>query len=260
MQSSSDGSRWIELAGASNVRDLGGLPTVDGATTRRGVVVRSDGVHELTADDVAKLTDEIGVRHVIDLRTPGERTQTGRGLLGARDIVYSELAIIDDELIEQRRVAREAAMARPGADPAVVLAEGYQQLLEVGADRFVTAIERIVAPGGAPALFHCSAGKDRTGVLAALLLELARVEREVVVADYAATETRIEEVRARLAVLPSFAHAAAEATGMSMSSPARTMSMLLDWLDTTAGGAEAWFLASGGSPATLTAWRQQFLD
>ena len=63
---------WIELEGAVNVRDVGGLPTVDGRTTRPGVLLRSDNLQDLSAADVTRLVDELGLRTVVDLRSTGE--------------------------------------------------------------------------------------------------------------------------------------------------------------------------------------------
>ena len=74
------------------------------------------------------------------------------------------------------------------------MAEGYVHLLDLGGPAFAKAANALVADGGTPALFHCSAGKDRTGVLAALLLDLAGVEHDAIVADYALTSERMEAV------------------------------------------------------------------
>jgi hypothetical protein len=69
---------WIELAGAVNVRDVGGLPTVDGGETVHGRVLRSENLQELTDDDIVRLVDEIGVTTVVDLRSTASSTRTTR--------------------------------------------------------------------------------------------------------------------------------------------------------------------------------------
>nr|MDT0665519.1 tyrosine-protein phosphatase [Micromonospora sp. DSM 115978] len=73
--------RWFDLIGCDNVRDLGGLPTVDGRTTRYGHLLRSDTLQDLTAGDVSRLHDGYGLRTVVDLRAPAEAAREGRGPL-----------------------------------------------------------------------------------------------------------------------------------------------------------------------------------
>lgn len=250
--------QWIDLDGAVNVRDLGNLPAADGRSTRPGVLLRSDAVHQLSERDVAVLTGEIGVRHIVDLRSPGERVEQTRGLLGTTTVRYSELDVLSDALIASRRIAREEAVVR-GDDPATIIAEGYHQMLELGAPAFVTALHRLTAEDGVPALVHCSAGKDRTGVLVALLLDVAGVGRDVIVADYNATHGRMEAVRARLAAMTAYVELAATATEQVLGAHAATMEQFLDRLYAEAGTAEAWFLAAGASQAALDTWRERFL-
>src|SRR4029077_7038622 len=116
---------------------------------------------------------------------------------GETAIAYSDLDVIDDLMLAFRRDARAVA-ADAGTDPEIIIANGYVELLDAGAMAFATALERIVAPGGTPALVHCAAGKDRTGVLVALLLDAAGVDRDVIVADYAATQDRMVAIIERL--------------------------------------------------------------
>jgi protein tyrosine/serine phosphatase len=251
---------WIDLEGAANARDVGGLPAAGGRATRPGVLVRSDAVHELTEADVAVLVERVGVRHVIDLRAPGERVEQARGRLGrTTTIVYSELDVVSDAVIEQRRRDREAAFAR-GDEPAAILAEGYLQLLEHGRSAFVRALDRLVAPGGTPALVHCSAGKDRTGVLVALLLDAADVEAPAIVADYAATDERMAGVRDRLAAMAVHAQLATETPGMLLAAHAATMELFLGRLHAEHGGGACWFLDAGAPAEALDAWRELLLS
>lgn len=250
--------RWIELEGAVNARDIGGLTAAGGRVARSGVLIRSDAVHDLTPADVAALTGEVGIRHIVDLRAPGERQEHSRGLLGSTAVVYSELDVLTDAVIAERRREREAALAM-GDDPATLIATGYHQLLEHGRQAFVEALERLAAPGGTPALVHCSAGKDRTGVLVALLLDAAGVHRSAIVADYAATDERMSRVRGRLADMPAYAQLAAESPAMLSAAHAATMEQFLDRLHAEAGGAASWFLAGGADPSALDAWRDRIL-
>ena len=251
--------RWLELQGAVNVRDVGGLPAAQGKTTRPGVLIRSDAVHQLTERDVAALVDGVGLRHIIDLRAPGERREQGRGRLGGTAVAYSDLNVLTDEVIAQRRKHREEAFARGDTDPATLIADGYHELLGHGRAAFVTALEAVAAPEGAPALVHCSAGKDRTGVLVALLLDVAGVDRAAIVADYAATDERITQVRDRLAAMTAYTQLAADTPAMLLSAHAATMEQFLDRLYAESGGAARWFLDAGAPEQALAAWRDRIL-
>jgi protein tyrosine/serine phosphatase len=249
---------WIDCDGAHNVRDLGGFPTEFGLTRRR-VLLRADALDALSASDVAHLVDEVGLAHVVDLRSAGERAERGRGLLGDTSIEYSDLDVIDDLTLAFRRDARTAAV-EAGTDPEIIIGDGYVQLLDVGATSFVTALERIVASGGTPVLVHCAAGKDRTGVLVALLLDAAGVDRDVIVADYAATQERMDAILARLLPAAAYQHLAEDIPAFMLDARPGNMRRFLGALDQTWGGAAGFFEANGVSRNTLDEWRSLFVE
>lgn len=242
--------RWIELVGACNVRDLGGLPTKDGGVTRSGVVLRADAVDGLCDADVVALADTFGVRHVIDLRSEGERLERGRGLLGDRDVLYTEVEVVPTDALGARQSAREERYAA-GDPPDVIMAEGYIHLLDLGAPAFARAVDALAGSTGTPALFHCSAGKDRTGVLAALLLDLAGVEHDAIVLDYALTADRVEAVFARLRGAEWFARLAEEVPAFVFGAEASTMEKFLAALTERWGDAAGYLESAGVTPATL---------
>lgn len=249
---------WIELEGASNARDLGGLPAA-GGRTRPGVLVRADALDRLTDADVAELAHRRGLAHVVDLRTDGERAERGRGLLEASGVRYSELSVITDEHLTSRQLER-ARRLEAGGDAAQIMADGYVELLELGAPAFVEALRRIVAPDGAPALVHCSAGKDRTGVLVALLLGAAGVHRSTIVVDYAATHERMEAIVAALSGAQFFQDVATQVPVFFFGARAETMEAFLDELDRDFGGAAGWFAAHGVLDDELAAWRDVLVE
>ncbi|MGE3360674.1 MAG: tyrosine-protein phosphatase, partial [Acidimicrobiia bacterium] len=225
-------------------------PLHGGGSTRSGVLLRSDALHDLTEADVALLTGTWGVRHVIDLRAAGERAERGRGRLAAAGVCYSELEVFSDAVL-----AAHAGHAGAGTlTESGSMTDAYRFFLEVGAAAFVTALARLAEPDGAPAIVHCAAGKDRTGVLVALLLDVAGVRPEAIVEDYAVTSLRLDGIRAKLAALSSYARFAAEAPAAAMSADASTMAELLEWLHAEHGGAAGWFRAAGASEAHLHAW------
>lgn len=250
---------WIDLQGAANARDVGGLPAA-GGRTRHGVLYRADALDALTVADVTELADQRGLRHVVDLRSEGERRERGRGLLGGREgLRYTEVQIIDDDQLEQRRAAREQRLAE-GTPRPQIMAEGYAQLLDWGAAAFAHALAEVLRPGGAPAVVHCSAGKDRTGVAIALLLGAADVRRDAIVADYAATQARMAGVLGRLEGAAHFQDMAGQLPAFVFDADAETMERFLDHLDNRWGGALGWMDAHGFTGADVAAWRADFVE
>jgi protein-tyrosine phosphatase len=249
----------IDLEGAHNVRDLDGLAAGD-ASTRPGVLLRSDALDGLTAADVAVLVDEYHLAHVVDLRSRAERVERGRGLLGDHaDVHYSDLDVIDEAALARRHDTRASSFAA-GVDPNIIISDGYVELLELGAPAFVEALERIVAPGGVPAVVHCAIGKDRTGVLVALLLDAAGVDRKAIVADYALSHQTMAHIREQLARSEAFQALARQVPAFVFDAAPQTMEMFLDRLDERWGGARGYFLANGVDPAVIDRWRDRFIE
>ncbi len=195
--------RWLPLTGAENVRDLGGLPLTGGGQTRRGVAIRSDTLQELTPEDVAYFR-ELGLRTIIDLRTPMEADREGRGPLAAEPVEYVNLPFIPDELlVPGHDKARDLIVAERRETDRV---QHYLNYLRHAGDRVIAAVRIIATPGGTPAIFHCAAGKDRTGVLSAILLDAVGVEREAVIADFELTNERLERVGGRLRRMDTYSN------------------------------------------------------
>ena len=183
---------WIDLEGAVNVRDVGGLPAQDGGQTAYGRLLRSENLQELSAADVSRLVDEIGVTTVVDLRTTGEVELEGPGPLDAVPSVrhayhpvLPELGCRTDAVAEALLLKkREADLSRFPDD---IMCGHYLGYLEDRPEEVTGALRTIATSEGA-AIVHCAAGKDRTGVIVALALTVAGVEPEAIVADYMATE------------------------------------------------------------------------
>jgi hypothetical protein len=227
-------SRLLPLVGAYNFRDLGGYPTVDGGLTRWGRLFRSDTLHELREADL-KILRDIGLRTVIDLRTPTEVAQTGRGLLEHEPVSYLHLSVIQE---------REAAGPLPPSLADIDLADMYVQWLDSAREPLVRALSTVADPARFPLVFHCAAGKDRTGVLAALTLDIVGVDRQVIVEDYVLTAERIDLIRARQRLDPETAQRMADAPQI-FDAEARTMTVFLDVLHDRHGGGREWALTAG---------------
>ncbi|MFF8597637.1 tyrosine-protein phosphatase [Streptomyces sp. NPDC015232] len=178
--------RHITFERLHNFRDLGGYPTADGGSVRWATLYRSDSLGKLAGPD-ARACDltrfrELGIDTVIDLRYPWEIASRGRH-------PESEPQTWHNLSIEHRpydQVDRE-----PDADPWRFLADRFAEVALDGAVELRRALEVIAAAEG-PVVFHCAAGKDRTGLLAALVLALLDVPDEDVVADFALTELATE--------------------------------------------------------------------
>ncbi len=232
--------RLLPLVGAYNFRDLGGYPTIDGRVTRWGQLYRSDTLHELTDADVDILR-EIGLSSVIDLRTVAEVERTGRGLLGAEPVRHVHLPVVQDA------VASQGAPAEAQED----LPSRYLWYLDVGRDALVSALTMVGDPKSYPLVFHCAAGKDRTGVLAALVLDIVGVERNTIVEDYVLTASRMDLILSRIRGTPDAEARLAETPQFLLRAEAATMEMFLDGLYESYGGARAWALALGVSAESV---------
>lgn len=250
-------ARWIDLEGAHNVRDLGGLAAGAGQT-RAGVLLRSDALHELTSGDVAHLVDDVGLAHVVDLRSESERLERGRGALGASGVRYTELQVIGPEVLARRAETRASSFAA-GLPPARILSDGYIELLVLGAPAFARAFAAIIAPGGSPALVHCAIGKDRTGVLIALLLDAAGVDRAEIVADYARSGERMAPIIARWTTSNPSAGLTEQLAAFTAMAVPETMEHVLDELHARWGGAAGYLSGHGQTAASIEAWQDRLI-
>jgi protein-tyrosine phosphatase len=164
--------RFFALEGAFNLRDLGGDRTADGRAVRLGRLWRADGPERLTDGDRA-LLETLEIATVIDLRADGE-------FAGSAWPTGAGGAMFHISVLE-----RDPQLERVPVEDHAQLGVRYVDQLERALPRFVTVIETMAERIHRPVLFHCSAGKDRTGVVAALVLELLGVPDDAIVADYA---------------------------------------------------------------------------
>jgi protein tyrosine/serine phosphatase len=179
--------RRIALGGPVNFRDLGGYPAAGGRSVRWGRVYRSDSLHRLDPADAPRLAD-LGIVTAIDFRANDELDHIGIGPLGELDVRHVHLATVDRAMHGRQM---------PDISQTRTAAEIYFTMLETGAPSYAEALRELAEPGALPAVFFCMAGKDRTGVFAALLLGLLGVADADIVADYALTSEVLEEIHAR---------------------------------------------------------------
>lgn len=181
--------RILAWDGCVNVRDLGGLATEDGDQTRFGRVVRADDIAALSETGWRALA-AYGVRTAVDLRFPQERTPHPPH---ATEIAIREIPLFGR--IDRESSARIDALVLEAGDAAEALRLLYVDALEKHAERIVGAMRAIgAAMEDGAVLVHCAIGKDRTGIVSALLLRLARVSVTAVAEDYALSHDNVAEL------------------------------------------------------------------
>ncbi|MFZ9630119.1 MAG: tyrosine-protein phosphatase [Ilumatobacteraceae bacterium] len=180
--------RLIALDAVHNFRDLGGYPTTGGRTTRWRTLFRADGLYRLTTDDL-EVVRTLQLRTVIDLRTEQELTNSGRFPFEYHPITFHHVPVIDSTWTG---LPQDEVRDR---DPAEFLEWAYLDMLNQTPERFARAFEHLCEADVLPAVFHCAAGKDRTGVLSMLVLGALGVPDEVIVADYALTTEATDRMR-----------------------------------------------------------------
>jgi protein-tyrosine phosphatase len=240
---------WIDLDGLANLRDVGGMPTEDGGAIVPGRLLRSDNLQTLTASDVDRLL-ELGLTDVVDLRSDYEVEAEGPGPISA----VGRIRIHQHSLFREWRegVGEQKPDVRPEVLPEEALpwvdlapsvqvdhpvASHYLSYLVYRPDSVVAALRDIANAEGA-VLVHCAAGKDRTGTIVALALSLVRADRDSVIADYAASTERMQEIVDRLMSTETYAD---NLRGRPLSSHItypETMIAFLDHVDAEYGGVE----------------------
>ncbi len=181
------------LSPLANLRDLGGIPVADGAV-RPGLVLRSDDVCAVDVASARALVDD-GLRLIVDLRTPEELSRTGRGHLES----YADVRHLHLPLMAQMTdgTARLMENLLRSDDPVAEFGRWYAVSVRGTGPLIVEGLSAIAESDGA-ALFHCAAGKDRTGQFAAALLSVLGAEEDAIIADYVRTEDVHEALMARL--------------------------------------------------------------
>lgn len=229
--------RQIHLEGANNVRDLGGVHTADGREVRSGRLFRADALHKLTDADMQVL-EPLGIVTIMDFRSDQEIEQTGKARLVEQGANHLHIPLMgsDPSRPEQYEIPPS-------------LGELYQMMARHRAERFAEAINQLVLLENMPVMFHCAAGKDRTGITAAMIYSMLGVDRETIVADYVLTDAAMERV---IAGMGDNVHPEARQYPASyMRAEAVSITLFLDTLDTEFGSPEEWLLRAGVEEASF---------
>jgi hypothetical protein len=211
------------------------------------VLLRSDNLQSLSEADVRQLLDEQGLEVVLDLRTDFEARSEGPG----------PLTTVPSVRIERRSLYPDAGdssfahATRPADSPfkedlpgETATVRAYMSYLDLRPDSVLASLRTIARTDGA-VLVHCAAGKDRTGVVVALSLDAAGVEREVIVADYVASGERIEAILRRLVASPTYRDEMSGADPRKQAPVPATMERVLEIVDERYGGSAAWLSSQG---------------
>ncbi len=194
--------RHVDLTGATNLRDIGGVRTADGHWVKMGLVFRSDSLAHLTDQDLAELSD-LGLHTLFDLRSQAERSTDPDRLPGGVDVRIADVAPETPAIGQQMQDPRMAEYLKNlAAQGPVGMAQFYRRLAtnQTALDAYRILFHGLAQPKALPALFHCSAGKDRTGWGAAVLMTLLGVPHEVVMQDYLASNQYLAALGRAMAV------------------------------------------------------------
>lgn len=243
MNGENGNARWIALDGAANARVV--VPRV---------LLRSDNLQSLSERDVRSLVEREALEVVLDLRTDIEVELEGPGPITREPRVRIERRSLypgsggNTDLDASTGLWPRTEQTEWPDEPPVVRA--YLSYMTARPDSIVASIRTIAdAPGAV--LVHCAAGKDRTGVVVALALDAAGVDRGAIVSDYLATAERIDAIMARLMSSPTYRPELEGHDPRAHAPVPGTMERLLQVLDQDLGGSAAWLSRQGLSDAEL---------
>jgi protein-tyrosine phosphatase len=242
----------------NNFRDIGGYATADGQRLRARHLYRSGTLDDARHDDL-HLLQAIGLKTIVDLRAPREKSKELPTIAGARRI---DLPI---ELENKARDRMQALMVKRGAEPEVVdiLKQMYRDLADEAQPQAGQLFRVLLSADAYPALIHCRAGKDRTGFLCALVQQAVGVERAAVFQDYLKTNDHFAPLTPRLArVMKIFSLGRVQVANMRAAISAREeyLQAALDQIDQRHAGLAAYLEKYGISSRELETLRGLLLE
>ena len=240
-------SRFISLQGCFNFRDLGGYRAQDGRSVKWLRLFRSDAIHYATPDDISRLQGELGIFTVVDLRNPEEIQQAGLTTMAGSSVRYHNVPYLGD---------RQMAPPGPDEDPVARLTDIYQWIIRNAGARIAESLNILAEGGNLPAVFHCTTGKDRAGILAAMVLGVLGVDRDQIMQDYVLTNEIIDELGERLRARPGNEHRTLD----SFRAQPKVMEMVLDELADKHGGPAGYLQAHGLADGTIDKLRDALLE
>jgi protein-tyrosine phosphatase len=238
-------SRHLRFESVSNFRDIGGYRTRQGYTIAWRRVFRSGEFAKITRNDFKRLMEEISPASVVDLRSKFEVERHGIGLLSEADIKYHNISFIadgGDRKADERRYKEFKNMG-----------EFYLDLMpkkEYG-QRIIEALEVIATPENHPLVFNCAVGKDRTGILAAVLLSVLGVTDEDIIEDYSLSGPYMEELLKTIDADPQIAEGVKALPDFFWKASPESMALFLNTLRRDYGSVNGYLEFMGSEPSLI---------
>jgi protein-tyrosine phosphatase len=248
-------ARLLKWEACLNTRELGGYPLLDGGQTCWGVLVRSDNIAQLTPTGQQALID-YGIRTVIDLRFPVELKRQPNPFTrrlstnsGNRPKVIN-LPLENDQDLDPSKLS----------DPAEAMRDLYVRLLETNRGHIAMVLTAIARAPDGGVLFHCHAGKDRTGLIASLILASVGVPEQVIIEDYAMTNALLEPLHTAALADPTMDPADRQYLSVLWTALSETMRETLDYLGRTYGSPAGFLATTPLLPADLLKLQQRLIE
>ncbi len=242
--------RWIPLDGTANTRVV--VP---------GALLRSDNLQSLTARDVRRLVEQEALEVVLDLRTDAEVRLEGPGPITREPRVRIEHRSLYPRSGGNTDLDADSVNLWPARGPSQWpdeprVVQAYLSYLADRPDSVVAAVRTIASARGA-VLVHCAAGKDRTGVVVALAMDAAGIDRQIIVEDYLATAERIDAIMERLMSSPTYRSELEGHDPRTHAPVPGTIERVFEILDEGFGGSVAWLSSQGMNSDELDALRRK---
>ena len=241
---------FLPLEGCFNFRDLGGYATASGRKVKPGMLFRSDALQHLTAQDAKYVRETLGLATVVDFRNTHEVARDGRS-----DAAIPWVNYFNEPVLEERGTIT----ATGEEDPAERLTDMYLWALRNGGAHYGGAFTAVAAVENLPAVFHCSAGKDRAGIFASLILGLLGVNEETIIEDYLVTNEKVALIINRLSSRPGNEHMQTIPVDF-FRAQAPAMEAVLGEIRAVHGDAAGFFQAHGVDQASIDDFRAHLLE
>jgi protein-tyrosine phosphatase len=218
-------TRHIQLEAVHNFRDIGGYRARDGTFVKHSLVYRADGLYRLSKTDIDVMR-RLDIKTVIDLRTENELKDSGTFPRDDHPVDFHNIPLMD--------VVWEKSEIPHFDDVADFLVWGYRDIMQDAQDRFARAFDLVARQEAPPVVYHCAAGKDRTGLLTMMLLGALGVSRDDIVNDYALSSDAMKRLQEwAFRTYPERSHALKDAPAFFLAAEPRAMHAIID--DFTAG-------------------------
>lgn len=242
--------RLIPFEGVHNFRDLGGYQATDGRTTRWRTLFRSGETRNMTESDLLLARDELGIKTLVDLRGQDSVSRVGTGPIADPPVKYHHIPFLTED-VQIRQLLRSLPN----------MGEFYVNMIERPhfGKCLLEALEIAAEPHSHPTVFHCTAGKDRSGIFAAFLLGSLGVQRVDIIEDYALSAPHMDRVRESMLSNPEGAKLVAEVPAFALESRPEFMEIFLDYVSREYGSVKGYVLAKGASESLFTALEDALL-